>query len=494
MYKIERALLFTFLIGLVFSKAMLSLSIGLLVVHHLIVPNRIERFSVLKTHRLFLWLTAFFLLHLLGLIWTTDFHFAWKDLGNKIILFILPAVLITSSISAKDQERLLLFFILLILLSTGINLLCFFHVLGNQTYDDIRGLSLFGSHIRFALMVVIACSAAAHLARKKAIHLLLGLVLIAYFLFYTVYSQVISGIFAAVVFIAVEITLIIHKKLGTLKTVFGFILVFVALILGFNLLPNQKPTTLPIRYRTQTGNRYTHEFKRGYVEGGVNYLTNVCYEELVPSWNNRSHIAFDSVDIKGQPMSQTILRYMTAKGLYKDSVGMTQLSDDDIAAIEAGNTNPNSGIIARLKDLRFQWEHLSDPNGHSLLQRLEYWKTGWFIIQQHWLLGVGTGDVQQAFDEAYVATNSKLKPENRFRAHNYYLTTWITFGISGIIVFSGIMVSLFITQFSTKNYFGITFVLIIAAGMLIEDTPETLVGISLFAFFTGLLSRRFSSF
>lgn len=492
--KIERGTLFTLIIGLVFSKAILSMSIGLLVVLYLIQPNRLHRISALKGNRIFLWLSLFVALHFIGLLWTSDFNYAWKDISNKIILFVLPAALITIPLNDKEQHRFVLFFILLMLLSSGFNLLSYFQLIGHNTYDDIRGLSLFGSHIRYALLVVIACSALAHLIRNHVVNTVFGLLIITYFLGYTVYSQVITGVIAALVFLGVEITRMLYKKVGTWKTALLLSGVLVGVLVGFYLIPDQQSQELPIRKYTSAGNLYTHEYKRGYVEGGMNYLTNVCYEELVPSWNKRSAIAFDSVDIKGQPMSQTILRYMTAKGLYKDALGIKKLSNADIRSIEAGNTNPNSGIIARLKDLRFQWEHLSNPNGHSLLQRFEYWKTAWYIIEHHWLFGVGTGDVQLAFDHAYIQTKSKLKPENRFRAHNYFLTCWITFGLSGIFVFIGLLYTLIKQQFMERNYFGLTFVLIMSAGMLIEDTPETLVGISIFAFFIGLISKRTNSF
>jgi O-antigen ligase len=127
----------------------------------------------------------------------------------------------------------------------------------------------------------------------------------------------------------------------------------------------------------------------------------------------------------------------------------------------------------------------ADPNGHSLLQRLEYWRTSLKIIQQNWLFGVGTGDLQMAFDEQYEQDNSKLNKENRLRAHNTYLTVWITFGVLSLLFFF-LIVKYFLAMIKYENYLGLAFITIAIVTFFIEDTLETQTGVTFFSFFYGL--------
>ena len=82
--------------------------------------------------------------------------------------------------------------------------------------------------------------------------------------------------------------------------------------------------------------------------------------------------------------------YLASKGLRKDSVGIAQLTDDDINNIEKGYSNylvPGMDPY-RERIYRFLWEwsvyvENNDPSGHSLTQRFEYWKASAGIIRQN---------------------------------------------------------------------------------------------------------------
>ena len=125
----------------------------------------------------------------------------------------------------------------------------------------------------------------------------------------------------------------------------------------------------------------------------------------------------------------------------------------------------------------------TDPNGHSLLERLEFWKTGIAIARDHPIFGTGIGDVQDTFNRYYEAEESKLVEENRNRTHNMILTTMISMGIVGLFLFLWFH-SYFIQQAIRKeNYPGIAFFTLLIVSYMIEDTLETQVGVSLAGFF-----------
>jgi O-antigen ligase len=118
--------------------------------------------------------------------------------------------------------------------------------------------------------------------------------------------------------------------------------------------------------------------------------------------------------------------------------------------------------------------------------RLEFWKTALYIINQNPIFGVGTGDIQQAFNKAYDETNSKLSKEWRLRCHNQYLAITVAFGFVGLILF--LIYFLFpITTLSNKLHeLYWPFVLIILFSFITEDTLENQAGLTFFAIFQTL--------
>jgi hypothetical protein len=219
----------------------------------------------------------------------------------------------------------------------------------------------------------------------------------------------------------------------------------------------------------------------------------ICDKELEREWNKKSKIDYYGRDSLNQRIRTTIIRYISSKNLSRDAVGFNLLTSNDIQSIEKGIANVNenkTGLISRLYGLKYQLQNNEDPNGHSLLQRLEFWRAAISIVKNNWLIGVGTGDVQIAFDKEYSLNDTKLKPENRLRAHNYYLTNIITFGIVGLIIFCAFLIVFIRFQLKNKNILGLLFISIFCVTAIIEDTIETQLGATIFAFFIAIYSMR----
>jgi O-antigen ligase len=190
----------------------------------------------------------------------------------------------------------------------------------------------------------------------------------------------------------------------------------------------------------------------------------------------------------------TLARYLTSKDLRKDAQGVMALTDDDIHNIEQGVANYNNwkhpGFRARLSSTLFEYNlyrRYNNPNGGSLSQRIEYTRASFHLIGQHPWFGVGTGDVPQAFNQAYDELHSPLKEEFRFRAHNQYLAITVAFGLVGLAFF--LLVLLYPWCVSRRNHtcLYMVFLTIMLLSMFPEDTLETQAGATLFAFFMALL-------
>jgi hypothetical protein len=250
---------------------------------------------------------------------------------------------------------------------------------------------------------------------------------------------------------------------------------------------------------TAAGHPYQHALDSKLTENGHYIWINFCNQELEEEWNKRSTIKISEKDLKGNNIYYTLVRFLASKGLRKDADAVNSLSEEEVKAIEKGVVNVNyqdiASIEGRLHEIAWEldvYKNTGDPNGHSLTQRFEFWKTALAIIKQHPIIGVGTGDIQNAFDVQYEKMNSPLLKESRLRAHNQYLSITVAFGIAGLIWF---LITLFYPMYlceKKRNYLYVTFLLIAIVSFLTEDTLETQAGVTFFAFFNSFLLFIFS--
>ena len=285
-------------------------------------------------------------------------------------------------------------------------------------------------------------------------------------MFYSYYSQVLSGIIAVLIVVFGTIL----WKLFNAKKYFwglGIISIFLVLICSAILY-----LMIPIKLSK------------------IARANNVSLKE---EWNKRSLIPFDSLDLRKQKLSSTLERYLNSKNLPVRGDGVLKLSSKDIHNIELGYADINetkSGLMARLYGVRFQIHNTSNPNGHSILERIEYWKTGWQVIKENWVYGVGTGDKKIAMEKMYERKESRLLPERRLRAHNTYITFCLTFGLFGLVFFCYILYNFLRFQLKNQSLIGFLFICVAIITFIFEDSLETQMGVSFFAFFFALFSRK----
>lgn len=220
----------------------------------------------------------------------------------------------------------------------------------------------------------------------------------------------------------------------------------------------------------------------------------VCEKELRESWNNMSNLAYDGKDEKQQDLKYTLIRYLNSKGMRKDAEGFGQLTEKDIRNIEMGIANFYYTKMFCVKSRLYKlfWEYQiskmnANPGGHSILQRIEFWKASFGIINNNFWIGVGTGDIDKAFKSYYENTQSELAIKWRHRAHNQYLAVFVTFGIVGLAWFLFSMIYPAIILHKFNMYYYLVFWIIIILSMIVEDTLETQMGVTLFAFLNAIL-------
>ena len=484
-------------IGMPSSKVLMSLGTMVLALVFVLGFQLRTTITSFRANKLLVPLLAFVFIHLISLVWTSNFTYAADDLRIKVPLLLLPIFYTVRPIQKANIQTIFLgLFVLTVVAISGYNFLAYQGIIGNYTYIDFREMSLFGSHIRFGLMVAFAAGICL-IRFYKTRWSIIAIVLFCWLSYYTYYSQVVSGFIAWLIVVFSIGFYTIYKKSKT--TAFLSIILLLITVISFSSFFVLKSTQIsPAKkqhYPTQTsrGNHYFHDTLSEKNKHGDPIMVNICEVELREEWSKVSKISYDGQDLKHQFLKNTLIRFMDSKNLKKDGEHFKQLSKSDIKAIEKGIADVNDqkiGLLSRLNGLNYQLTNSSDPNGHSLLQRIEYWKTAIQIIQNNWLIGVGVGDVQNAFDKQYKINHTLLTKNNQLRAHNSYLTSWISFGILGIGLFCW-MIIYFLHYFTReKQVLPILFMLIVMASFLLEDTLETQMGVTFFAFFYSFFFKK----
>jgi hypothetical protein len=492
--------LFVFFCGLMFSKAILSLSVAALAANWLFDPEIVRKVRSIPKNKPLLAVLSIYIIHVAGLIYTTDFQYALSDLRIKLPLLVLPVVFATEqNILRPFFKQISYSFLTFVTISAFIS---FFLYLGNDLIS-VRSVSPFMSHIRFGLLTTIASFFLFYLflssENKKSALSLLYIAGALFHAFFTVFILgSVNGIFIfGTLFLFWAIVYIFKSSSKTLSVLLISGLVLVVAVFGLYVVrihntyfPQQKKMPGELPEFTQQGNPYLHEHENPVYENGIPLYGFYCLIELREQWNKRSNIKIGESQDSIYSIHDVLIRYLTSKGLPKDSLGISNLSDTDIKNIEKGITNyrlvGKSPLEYRLYELfygYYSYKYFKKEYNNSLFLRVEYTKTALEIIKMNPIFGVGTGDVNIAFAKQYEQSNSILKPEWRRRAHNQYLSITVAFGVIGLAIFIFALIYPAIRLRKFGSFYFLTVWLVLILSMLSEDTIETQIGASIFSFF-----------
>ncbi|MFN0032816.1 MAG: O-antigen ligase family protein [Flavobacteriales bacterium] len=445
------------------------------------------------------WLiTSVFLLALVGMLWTDDSAFGLKDVRMKLPMLVLPVSIFTMRpLNARHYRIVLGTFLLSVVFAAIVCLLIYWRFF-NRVWTDVRDISVFISHIRFSLLIAVAliiafCYTWPRGAIGKAFCVLYALPLL--YLLYALES--ITGFAVLLVVLAFLLYKLLRKSESRIKKVSISVLLIVIPCLSVAWLAHRACTYFDVSpvsiypKETALGGPYEHNLQYPLIEHGHYVMTHIAWSELYDAWQQRSIVHPDSMDARGNVLKGTLIRYAAARNLHKDHVGIMQLTNEDVRNIEAGFTSPDemqtNAIARRIDRILFEYANFKaggDANGHSVFQRLEFWRASWRIITKNIWTGVGTGDTKQAFAKEYELMQSTLTMENRLRGHNQYLTHWLTYGIVGVLLLLAVLIW---PLLRSKNTLLSAFIIIAALSFLTEDTLETQAGVMFFSFFYCLL-------
>lgn len=487
-------------IMLPWSTAILSMAQMLLVANWL-AEGVVRKDLVQRFRRAFTWapsllFISFFALHVIGLLWTEDMK--W---GVDLVRILLPvlsfgAVLAASPrLERREYDTVLLLGAWSVVTST---IACL--VLNTADAMDYRSLSVFISHIRLSMLLCLAVVILL-LDRSSALWFrLLGYGAVMWAMVFINKLGSLQGFFVLGVigmFFTWRWADRLSKKWSYVLRAALIVLPIIAAFAVVQEVRSQYRLPDPEMGRhvelSASGEPYTYDLTNPQMENGTHVWTYVAWREMDRTWPLRSNRPLQGKDDKGHEVWSTLIRYLASKGLKKDSIGVMSLTDADVRAIE-------QGIPSVVQEQRSEWRERVDEvlfelaqyraygraEGHSVAMRLEYLKAGWAIAKENWSIGVGTGDTQRAFLEEYERSGSSLSLEWRHRAHNEYLTLWITFGVVGLL---WSLVAWCWPAWRTGAWHNAHFVawaIIFAISCLTDDTIETQAGATFFGLYYAL--------
>jgi hypothetical protein len=495
-------------IGLPLSVFLVSVGTFLLVGNWLLEGEHLKRLKQFFTDRLSLSIIALYLFCIVGLLWTEDLAYGWRELRIKVPLLVLPLVLFTSKFPSKQRiQDLLLLFVFSCCVGMLFGMAHYFEMTGDELLNK-RSISVFISHIRFGLMLVLAFFILAYFLLNKWLRWsltekLICILVMVWILWFLLILEAFTAYVAFAVLLVYSGLRAIQRR-SNRRLGYRIIALSVLLLIAGSLYVKSivdvhykhvAITQKTLKWRTNNGNYYIHQKETPFQENGHRVWNFVCWEELESEWPKRSSLNLDSVDLRGQKLKFTLIRYMSSMGLAKDSADFSRLSDADIKNIEKGLTNHlytgKLGISRRINDLlravdKYRYEQTA--NSSSSFQRLIYAKVGLQIFKQNPVIGVGTGDLVSAYKSEFERNPRGLEKEYQNISHNQFLSIAVTHGLIGFLL---LLILLLYPAWSYKaDFLYVCFILLMIVSFLTDNTLDRQSGVTLFAFFNCLLIIR----
>jgi hypothetical protein len=480
-----------------------SLSQFILLAAFLFEDNPVTKLKRFGSNKAALLFCGIWVLHLAGMLWTQDVQEGLKDLRIKLPILLLPVIIAGSRPLSQKQFRAVMYvFIAAVLAGTLISMAVLAGFIPGEI-NDIRDVFIFKiSHIRFSLFVCLSIFTLLHfnfkggsIKQKTA-----AIIISAWFIYFLIIVESITGlVIMGICAVFILISGIFSEKNKKKKLIYLSILIGIPVIIFFSLrnLVNEfykvRHPVFSTSEKTSQGNEYKFENEAQEYENGYPVYAYLCEPEMRTEWNRLSNVPYDSLDERNQAIRFTLMRFLSSKGLRKDGEGVRSLSQSEVRSVEKGIANVNyqdvSSLKVRLMQIIFEADHYAkggSPSGHSITQRLEFWKAGWNIFKKNPLTGVGTGDMPLSYKSQYEEMQSRLDVTHRLRAHNQFLSILVAFGVLGCIYFAFALMYPFLKNYHRNNFLFFVFMLIALLSMMTEDTLETQPGATFVAFFFSL--------
>ena len=496
-------------ISLPLSKSLFTIVSALVLINWIIDTEFWEKIKSFFKNKTAIVFSLVYFVHIIWLINTSDFQFAFSDLGLKIYILVFAMVFSTSTyISSREFRNILLAHAFSVIIVSVIGVARFYLL----DTAEFRTMSPFISHIRLSLNICIAVFSLFYYSYHSSRHFKSSIkvrkflvasfaVMIAWLIFFLLKMQSLTGlIIIGVVFSIIFLQYIFKSSakifMRVLLAAIALAIPVFALFFIGNMFSNyiHRPAVdfEQLERYTSKGNKYTHDTIFHIHENGRWTGLYICEMELRQAWNQRSTIAYDSLSESGFPVGSALIRYMTSLDLRKDHDGVYALSEADIQAVSKGIATVEGaigfGLMPRIHAVFFEFNMYKTRGqiaGSSMVQRYDLWKNAIQLISRNIFTGTGTGDLRSSFEQQLARSGSPLYGTG-LRIHNQYLSFLAAFGIFGFFICMFSLIYPYFKSFRCRDYFPMVFVVVFFLSNIPESTLETLAGAGFYSFFGAL--------
>jgi len=494
-------------ISLPLSVFTTSMFIILIAINWVVEGRYVSKWQSFKRNRALQLFLLIFALHLVGLLWSADLAYGLKLVKIKMPLLALPVIIATSrSLAMPRVHRILMFFSFAVFTASIASVLKLLGWLPGGI-EGYRDLSLFIHHIRFSLMVVFALLISFYFlvinrnTKSKAERIYHTAVLIWFPVFLLLLKSLSGIMVAGLLAFFLLLRALFEIRVPAVRFIVAVIVILIPLLSILYVkhstekyYTHDELVVEDLVHFTAEGNPYDHFPEKEEFENGHYVWIYICDKELEQEWNGLSEMDYNGRTTTGHSLRTTLIRFLASRDLRKDAAGLNELSQDEIRAVELGTANhiflKRFNLYPRIYEVLWEFDRHKmgfAPNNKSVLQRYLYMQAAWSIAREHFVFGVGNGDVLQEFKHYYNEIDSPLIGKQRRGVHNQYLTELIAFGLGGFVVFLVALIGPLFLAHRRRSFLATGFLGLILISMLSGGTLDCATG----AAFAGLFYSLF---
>ena len=456
--------------------------------------------KIIDRNYLPLLLAGLFLVELFWLPFSEDLLIGLNVLRIKLPLLLLPIIVgSASSFKTKEWRTIISAFFVGLLISTAWVYLVSIDILPTKkTSGTIRDASIFMSHLRYSSLLSLSLLLILFLALKKWANkmfcLLFGLWLFILIMKFSTLTAVL-GLFVALTigfFIWITVENSLNKKIISLFFMTFFMGAAGYLYAVVNEFYHTKNRVRSEKTHSLNGEKYIFDFNNAFTENGYYLWENIAPKELEKEWNQVSKLSFKGNDKKGQKLKATLYRFLTSKGLNKDSLGLSKLSKEEIKLVESGYTTviKYNNFEKRIRSLLYEIEFVkknTNVNNQTMNQRFVFWKVGKEILLSNPFFGYGPGGAKKEYKKYYSDNKTILTKDNQLLAHNQFITQFINLGAIGGLIWGFLLIYSFVRVNKELCCLFVPYAILMFFMFMSDDMLEVQAGVTIFSLFGTMM-------
>ncbi len=483
--------------GVSLGKFPMSVSLAGLTANFFLERDFPQKWSIIKKKKyLPIIFSGLFLVELFWLPVSEDLYVGLNALRIKLPLLFLPIIVGSARSFSKNEWKTIIsaFFVGMLISTVWVYLVSIDVLPTKKKSGTIRDASIFMSHLRYSSLLCLALILVLYLGLKKLVNnifcLVFGLWLFILIMKFSTLTALL-GLFVALItgfLIWLKVENSPNKKTISLLIMTFFVVAagyLYAIVNEFYYIKNKERSE---KTHSVNGEKYFFDFNNDFIENGYYLWENIAPKELEKEWNKVSDLSFRGKDKRGQKLKATLYRFLTSKGLSKDSVGLSKLSKKEIKLVESGFTSviTYNNFENRIRSLLYEWEmskRSTNINNQTLNQRFVFWQVGKKIFLNNPLLGYGTGGVKKEYKKYYSEHKTILAKDNQLLAHNQFITHLINLGSIGWVLWLFILIYSFIKVKKDIMILFISYSVMMFFMFMSDDMLEVQAGVTIFSFF-----------